>query len=273
MNHRAPRRAFALRRASGPGGRRAAPGRAARPRLRLAAAAGCALVSTTATLVSANELRQNLDGVFGVALRGGAITGGAAAAWATQDAESPPVGWSARSHTVEPRTPVRSTRAPSPAPTEGSSHLPAASYPSAESRRLDTTEATDDTDETTGMPKPSDSTPGQGGTEGTSGTVDPQQSADDGADGSGRDSGQRPGDDSGADPGGDPAKGEPSDDTGQHGDPESDRPGQNDSGQDSSGHGDAGHKKADGSNDGQGGRKQSGAHGPEARQTMTGDAS
>ena len=280
MNHRAPRRAFALRRAGGPGGRRVAPRRAARPRLRLAAAAGCALVSTSATLVSANELRQNLDGVFGVTLRGDATTEGAAAAWAAHDAESPPVGWSARSHTVDPRTPARTARAPasgppgSPAPTEGSVQSPAASYPSAESRRLDRTEAADDTDETTGTPKPSDSTPpDQGGTEGTSGTVDPQQPADDGADGSGRDGGQRPGDDSGADPGGEPGKGQPPDDAGQHGDPENDGAGQSDSGQDNPGHSDADHKRANRGNEGQGGRKQSGAHGPKTRQNMTGDAS
>jgi hypothetical protein len=264
MNHRAPRRAFALRRASGPGGRRVAPRRAAGPRLRLAAAAGCALVSTTAALVSANELRPNFDGVLDGTLRGGATSDGAPAAWTTHD-ESQPVGWSPQSHIVERRTPARTDRTPtapsplgSPTPREGRAPSPDAWDPSAEPRRVDRTQRMGDTDGTTRTPEPSGSPPDQGETDGGGSTAGPRQPADDGPDGPGHDHDTRPNDDSDADPGGDPAN---------------DGAGQSDQGQDNGAHSDAGHGDPDGSDDGQGSPQNSGDHGPKPRQNMTGDVS
>jgi hypothetical protein len=279
MNHRAPRRAFALRRANGPRGRRAARRRAIRPRLRLAAAAGCALVSTTATLVSANELGQTFDGVLDVTPRGRATLDYAPPAWRTHD-ESHPVGWSARSQTADPRTPAREAHAftephppESPVPTEGDSPSPAVSDPSAEPPRAHNTEPTNDTAETAVTPPPSDGTPSGGETAGGDGTAGRQQPAEDGPDGPpGHDNHQRP-DDSEADAGGDPESGEPQDEPRQNGDPQNNGTDQSDPGPENSGRSDADHGDRDGSDNGQGGAQRSSGHGPEARQNTTGDAS
>jgi hypothetical protein len=141
MNHRAPRRAFALRRAASGAGRRRASRRAVRPRLRLAAAAGCALVSTTATLVSANEVRLIFDGVLDGALPR-SDANGAPAAGAKRHGEARQVG-SAHSQSPTPGTPAPvasappGPRRPSPATTPRSTPSPAAGSSRIEPQRIE----------------------------------------------------------------------------------------------------------------------------------------
>lgn len=298
MNHRAPRRGFAIWRASGSGGRRVAPRGASRPGVRLAAAAGCALVSTTATLVSANELRKNFDGVLDVTLHSGATADSAPAARATHDAEPHPVGSSARSRTVDLRTPVRTSphMAPSGSGTaaEGDSVSPAAPAPSAEPRRADSIETTDDTDAIAETSEPNDTAADQGDNHGWNDTAAPQQHPDDGSDGSdgsaGQHNDQSTDDDSAAGPSGDAENSEPQDHGGHNGDPENDGAGRSDhrhgNSAGSHGEGNAGRDRGQGNSersgaarggphggdDGRGDSQRSGAQGSEP-QNMTGEAS